>query len=514
MWSICWSWFVFGAGCKSPSSTPPIPTEVHTADTGPQPWPTTSWSIPAVERLRDGVPGMAWSEGNFDVLLLEDCQEVVDQLGHCLGINPLTPFFTFQFEADAPIGHPVGVFQLGPDEAIVFVGETPPEGVYLGLQNYVYARDYGSGTHDLVVATVSPSINQRNLAYVGDADSPWGRLTAVVWTANQATGRRIEAELSAAGIPEAAINIVPIPDLDSTDRAAVTADPDFEGVTVVDLRMGYEPTDDWFTVIVRMAGIPLDSLYIDPRITPAAAFKVSLDAPEPYEPFPYPKLPPPRDPTGGPEGLGDALTLLANTVRDEVLAAGLEHARLRFGTNDFDGYRCLENGTACGSIDDALYMNSFSTSIPPTSSGGMFAVGIVHPDVPSRYAGAPELAYSSLTLRNEPQRMGVVGIWHTELRGTARARYPNGIPGIAPSDLDLMYVWEFARDCAGRSACTSIGDGPVEVPAGHDFNLTERAYLDHRTNTGPSAAAIVAPWSIWYGQDVRVQLLQQRVRLP
>jgi hypothetical protein len=511
---------LFALSCTGPDDPPTSETDTDAGetdtDTAPG-WPVTSWSDPVVDALRAGRPGATWSEARTDVLLLPDCDVVVAQLGHCLGINPLTPFFTYAFEQDAAIGHPVGVFQLDPHEAVVFVGKTPPEGVYLSLQYYVYARDF-DGSRDLVVANIAPSVNDLTIATDGPPDDPYDRYTAVVWTPNATTGEAIRAELAGLfadnGIDPGAVQVVPVPLLSESEQQAVAADPSYEGVDVIDLRMGYAPTDDWFTVIVRMAGLPLDSPYIDPTSTPSTAFKVRLDDPPAPDSFPYPVLPPPRDPTGPPPELADALELLADQVRDDILGAGLERARLRFGTNDFRGYTCLNNGTACGSIDDALYMNSFATQMPPGSTGGVYAVGVVHPDVHAVYPDAPPLAYSSITLRNEPQRMGVSAVWHTELRGTARARYPDGVDGISDTLLDLLYVWEFARDCGDRSACTVIGDGPVEVPVGQDFNLTERAYLDQRTATGPSREAIVAPWALWYGENVQIQLLQERIRIP
>lgn len=498
---------VSAGGCKRPSTAP----------TG-EVWPTTSWSSPALEALRDGLPGMTWSEGHMDTLLLEHCPGVVDQLGHCLGINPLTPFFTFRFEADANIGQPVGAFRLAPDEAVVFVGETPPEGIYLSLQNHVYARRYQAddAEHTIVLGTISPSVNQRTLAYDGPPDSPWGRKTAVIWSANTETAERVLAGLADVfadhGVDPGAIEVVPIPDLDEADQQAVASDPAYEGVDVVDLRMGYRETDDWFTVVVRIAGLPLDSPYIDPAVTPAAPFKVKLDDPPGYAPFEYPRLPPVRDGSGRPDALVAAVDRLSLSVLQRLRATGAQRARLRFSTHDFSGYRCVNRGLACGSIDDALYRSSMSTSLEPhVVTGGLFAVGVVHPDVPGVYPDAPDLAYSSVTLRNEVQRMGLVGIGHEALRGTARARFPDGIDGVSDADLDLMYVWEFARDCADRPYCTTIGSGPVEVPEGHDFNLTERAYLDHRTNTGPGADAIVRPWAVWYGDTVDPRPLQGRV---
>lgn len=504
-------WFLLA--CK------PAPTEVSTPATQPptpSDYPVTSYTHPVVEALRDGVRGWDLREGRLKRLIPSECGPVVEASGICMGNNPLTPYLAPVFEEDEHLEVPIGAFQLANDEAVVFVGEMPP-GRYFSFQGHLHSRDY-EGDRRLVVSTISPALHHRNLKHAGPGIDAQGQLAAVVFAANRTVAESVRRELDrhlyAAGVGRDVVNVVPIPFLDDDDLVstrAVLADTD---VVVTPMVMGYAPTDDIYGIAIRIAGIDFDIPYLDVASTPLAVFKVGFDDPPAYDPFDYPLLPPPRDASKVLDpALDHQLGLLVDAVRDQ-LPEGSERFRLRFETLDMNGFRCVDGGHACGNHDDALYMQSIEAKLGEDSTGGVYVIGALHTAIPEVDALAPQLAYSGLALRNVDQRMGIEGWYDDTLRGSARALFPDGVPGIDDAVLDRFYVRRFARSCGDDPICTVVGTGPLEVPGDHRLNFTERAYLDLGTNTGPHRNGVLAPYTLFYGASVLPRPLQLLVEVP
>lgn len=501
-----WLWGLALSGCAVPDA----PTAEVPPTAGE---PGTRWSDPVVDSLRQGVVGWRIREGWFRRLTVGDCGPVVAQVGTCMGNNPLAPYLAPTFPEDERLDEPIGAFQLGPDEAVVMVGYTPP-GRYFSYQAHLHSRVY-EGERRHIVSTLARSLHHRNLAHGGSGPEAFDAYTAIVWAANRTVAERVrvglDARLQALGLDRDVVNVVELPFLSEADRMSTAMDPAYGDITVTPLWMGYGPDDDEYGIAVRIAGVPDDDPYLEAGRTPMAVFKVGFDDPPAYDPFAYPLLPPPRDPSSGPS---PAFEASVQAVRNAVIARldAWEVLSVRFNTLDLDGFRCCDRGLDCGNSDDALYMQSIGARLIGSARGGVVAVGAVHPALPEIEAGAVRLAYSGLALRNVDQRMGVSGAYDELLRGSANAAFPDGVEGVPAEHLERIYVHVFTPDCASAplpgAPCLPIGPGPLEVPPGHQFNLTERAYLDLATLTGPHDDTIIAPWSVFWGDELTLDPTQ------
>ena len=134
------------------------------------------------------------------------------------GNNPATKYLSY-FVPPAP-GHKVpelfskitaalGMSQgtspfwnLGPDEAIVFVGRTPPECRYFSYDHYLMSRTYGNETR-WIFANLADTVNNLVINTEGTpngtAGNPFNQTTVIVTTANKGIAQRIRAAALSAG---------------------------------------------------------------------------------------------------------------------------------------------------------------------------------------------------------------------------------------------------------------------------------------------------------------------------
>ena len=125
-----------------------------------------------------GARGLAVGKGSFEFLDLSQCCST-----SCLGNNPSSPYGALFVPAapgqPAAADRPDGLsstFRLRADEAIVFVGSTPPEVKYFGFTPYVADRAKDGGGRRLVAASVSEP-----------GEAVFGKRTAVIAAADRRT---------------------------------------------------------------------------------------------------------------------------------------------------------------------------------------------------------------------------------------------------------------------------------------------------------------------------------------
>lgn len=113
-------------------------------------------------------------------------------------------------ERDLPIDpaeQALSIFRIRPDEAIVYVGPTPPASDYFSFTPYLWVRREGRIVEkgDFIFAAVNDPLNSALIKTEGK-DSPFGQQTVIVFTADRGTYDRVAALAQAAGYPEAMIN--------------------------------------------------------------------------------------------------------------------------------------------------------------------------------------------------------------------------------------------------------------------------------------------------------------------
>jgi hypothetical protein len=89
-------------------------------------------------------------------------------------------------------------WNLGPDEAVVFVGRTPPQCRYFSLDLYLLARIYGNETR-WILANLSDTINNLDINIEGTpnglAGSPFNQTTIVVANSSEVVFKQLINEI-------------------------------------------------------------------------------------------------------------------------------------------------------------------------------------------------------------------------------------------------------------------------------------------------------------------------------
>ena len=106
---------------------------------------------------------------------------------------------------------PIEVFRLRPDEAIVYVGPTPPRSDYFSFTPYLWVRRQPTSRignvekGDWVFAAVNDPLNNGLIKTEGNGN-PFHKQTIVVFTADRGVYERVATLAQAAGYPESMIN--------------------------------------------------------------------------------------------------------------------------------------------------------------------------------------------------------------------------------------------------------------------------------------------------------------------
>ena len=171
----------------------------------------------------------------------------------CFGNNPSTPYLAYKLPpypglveggriTDALI-NPAneGLWEdyfMEPDEAIVFVGSTPPEVKYFSDRSYISSRWFPEeNTSREIFASLGDQINNfrinTGMSPGDNSPAPYNRETMIITTADRGTNERVRRAALAAGYQTNIMNDDILP----------------SGL----IRMGKESTSDAITIIHRVA---------------------------------------------------------------------------------------------------------------------------------------------------------------------------------------------------------------------------------------------------------------------
>jgi hypothetical protein len=377
-------------------------------------------------------------------------------------------------------------WNLRPDEAVVFVGRTPPECRYFSFDQLLMERTYGNESR-WIFSNLADTLNNMVIKTGGTPDgspgNPFNQTTIAVSTADKGIDQRIRAAAQSAGYSDGIINTQVLP-------SAM-------------LNMGVEKNSDTFAVFIR------PSLFADEqagddyiankpgivfRITPNETTKLDLyDVPEQKV-----------------RGTGmtefDLIDDLEE-LRIQILKKynGLNATELPISQSVPVGSDAIQRGIdGFGPTNDACYLwTANQTASLPT------------PPFPNLSEVYYDFWRNQVTLGNDPNESIIVyGVNHV---ATGKAAYQNFVPygadvwnGVGMvTDVDFngsaeeylpdnpnakyLYVYKLARECNNDPHC-------YEVPynaKGYGIDLDQpmmigwRLYLEKATKTGPSYSEIV-----------------------
>jgi hypothetical protein len=400
--------------------------------------------------------------------------------------HKVDPRLSEQAKALGLSGKTAPFWNLRPDEAIVFVGRTPPECRFFNFEVDLSTRRYENETRWLF-ANLGDPINLDTINTEGTQNglsgNPFNQTTVIITTPDRGINQRIRAAALSAGYSGAIINTHVLP---STM-----------------LNLGLENGSDTFTEFIRPA-LFKDKQAGDNYVnnTPAIVFRITPNKSTELDPYNVPETR--VRGTGKTEfDLWDDLEALRKAILNkynESTARELPTSMWVGEGNDAIQRRI----NVIGPNNDACYLWTANQSV---SSPTPFLFNT------SQYY--PFLRDPAITLGNDTNEFIIVyGINHV---ATGKATYSNfaiygadiwnGIKAITDVDFNgtaeeylpdnpnakYLYVYKIARNCDGDPHCYAVPTGP----GGYGIRLDQplfigfRIYHEKATKTAPSYSEII-----------------------
>ncbi|MCA9639561.1 MAG: hypothetical protein KC492_02675, partial [Myxococcales bacterium] len=391
----------------------------------------------------------------------------------CSGNNPTSPYSTY-YVPRAPgqtVANPnelpdgtSSTFRLREDEAVIYVGKTPPPAKYFGFRSYLFDRfNTTSNQRENIFASLGPTLNPLTIGVdtsggTGSSPAPFDRPTLVITTGHAQTDRLIRESALAAGISESALNT------DVLDPAKV--------------KFGLEDQADSFGFLFRYA-IPEDPAKGQAFLDNPGATLLRVTPTTPLTPDP---IPAPARPTRG-SGTSEnsysaALDALEQAIRNQYSGYDITAIPLAT-TGEPDPDACIAGTRSCaGDNPDALYPSSgplrFEAALQPNANTFYVAFGVNH-------EASGKVLYSNLSVYGVEHLVGVKSVASPEMPGSAQDYLPND------AQANELFAWKIARSCGGAAHCMEVPTGCPGVDTNAFATITFRAYLDPVTKTGPAA---------------------------
>jgi hypothetical protein len=395
------------------------------------------------------------------------------------GNNADAPYMIFNTEVEIPALGRVKIprlFQLQPDEAVVFIGKTPPPVAYFSYRSYVIDHIYedASGAQEAKRVFTSLGDTLSNRTIKTERSHPFQADVLIVITADRETDRRVRAAAREAGIPAAIINTDIIPS--SVVRMGVDKEPmPFQG----------PPKDsDAFVFIHRVFLNEGDeSAYQHYLDDPGArVFHLTHDAQAvKHDPFPMPKVL--KRGSGSTEV--DLMPSLEN-LRQAILHRYPGYTATELTTGIWleewlDGIQRGKN--LLGENRDTSYLSSENFRLRESPDEFLVVYGLNH-----ELLG--KATYSNFGVYHDLKKLGIVGKHSRDLAGSASEYLPADpeAPFYDPN-ASYLYAQKVSRVC-NDPKCLQVKLPSRVLPCepvdlNEDLFVAFRAYLEPSTGVGP-----------------------------
>ena len=395
----------------------------------------------------------------------------------CYAINPSTPYMQIKLPkapgqtsnntiSDAPINPGnAGLwldYHMRPDEAIVYIGITPPACDYFSYTSYLAGRHYPpqeriTRLYGSLGDSLSLSRLQEEPAYQSDVFS---QPIIIIFTGDKNADQKVRDSLRKAGYPEDIMHTMIIPkDI---------------------FRFGLENQTDTFTNLHRFAffhNATEGDEYTNS--TPGMVFRLTPETEEKPDYYPVPEL--------IPRGNGDTreldLTRDVEELREAIVARyGADHVEnLTTKVWIFEGYDAIQRGIdGLGDIRDTVYLNTTDTILGDKPGECIIVYGVNH-------AATGKATYSNFGLYSEKALNGIGGVSNHDYTGTAEEFLPDN------PNAKYLYVAKISREDDGRNTTAVIrsGIGAHGIEPDTPCFVGFRAYVEPETGVSPAWSEIV-----------------------
>jgi len=350
-------------------------------------------------------------------------------------------------------------YRLRPDEAIVFIGMTPPECSYFSYCSYIAVRYYpDEGQARRVFGSLGDPLNNMTIGTEGTPNGEegdvFGQNTVIICTADKGIDGRVRDSLASAGYSMDIVNTDVIP----------------PGL----VKMGLDAEDDTFILLHRLAFFTDEQAGEDYMASEqGTVFRLTPGGDTQLEPFEVPEL--------RVRGTGDTAELdligALEELRQAILAkyGNLRATELETSPWLLQGYNAIQTGTdALGDNNDTVYLRTDQFTLGDDPQEFLIVYGVNH-------AALGKCTYNNFSIYGADIMNGIAGRENATLAGTAEEYLPDN-PAA-----QYLYVCKVARDAAGDPACVEIPTGPgaYGIPLDVQAFLGYRIYLEKETKTGP-----------------------------
>lgn len=401
-------------------------------------------------------------------------------------------------------------FQLRPDEAIVFIGVTPPPVNYFSYQPYLLNKYYAQPVpadlltppiqgcagdpHCLDVGTsLGDTVNVATIKTIGP--DPYSAPMVLIFTPDQGTEARVRSALQKAGYPPTIVNTIVFP------------------TSLVNLGIGQG--HDIFMILGRnakwlngAAGEAAGSAYMNSLNnpfnsqvpSPVSVFRVTPKAlaAENLNPFPAPAL--------RVRGTGKTeMELMGklDEVRDRVInqytnMGYFVAAEYTSAPGSYDGYDFLQQmKRAYLDCRDTIYVGAGADAFPSntnydirlTDNEFLVIYGVNH-------TATGKASYMNLNAYAKPSQLAIGSVFDTDFAQSADAYLP-GDPAAS-----LMFAYKISWQCGDEPFCLQMSsgecarlqlDGPEHATDRTNTQLAfaTRSYLEQATSIGPAFTEVV-----------------------
>lgn len=369
-------------------------------------------------------------------------------------------------------------WRLRADEAIVFIGKTPPRMSYFGFTSYLYDRAGTPSTNapcplkpslsqrsPEVFASLHDTINNKTIQCSGPEWDPFSKDTIIITTADRGIANTVRAALVQAGYPLGIINLDVIP----------------SGI----LKLGIEQSSDSLSFLARVAPMNEDSrAFRDYIQNPGNLWRLTpgiVTPPSRLDPYPVPKL---RVKGTGRTELG--LLSLVEDLRLAILARytpGYEPVEIPT-TNLMEGYNCIQQNENCLADNrDAAYVYGNPSNVFTLAEDEFVIIyGVNH-------VLTGKAIYSNFTVTGGVMKVGAASVRNNQFPGSAQY-YLSG-----NGDVMKLYAWKIMRQgqCGDEPYCLEITDSCATggVPLDQPMSVAARAYVERQTEVGAAYAELV-----------------------
>lgn len=407
---------------------------------------------------------------NFDVLAMYDAGIIPS----CYGNNPTTPYLAYKLPSypglvqggrvsDAPV-NPANKglwldYFMEPDEAIVYVGPTPPEVKYFSYRSYIGTRWFPEqNDFQRIFASLGDTISNyrinTGISPGRTSPGPYDKPVMIITTADKGTNERVRKAALLAGYSTSMMNDDIIP----------------SGL----IRMGTANTSDTITFVHRLAFFSNETLgaeYINS--TPGTVLRLTPNTSHPAQPYGVPRL--------IVRGTGDTheLDLMQDQeeLREAIIARqgdGMVISGNKSTIWILEGYDSLQREIdSLGDNRDTIYLRNGNYTLADDEF--IIVYGVNH-------KASGKVVYTNVAVYGADVLNGVVAVTDADYAGSAESYLPGN------RNAGLFYVWKFARHCNGEAGCSEVPSccGGLGIPEDVPVVIGFRAYIEQETGIGPA----------------------------